>query len=241
MSMKIDLSRVKAERLKRAWSQEQLAQIAGLGLRTVNRIEKSGQCSLESQKALAAAFDLLPEELQVNAQSSVSTSFVPSSFVSSSSEPGSSVSTIETDSPTIEVNSKVSKFSSIRKFISGGLVGAFLATLSFMLADSVMAAQVHLDIQGSIDQEHIQSELLTDNGAEAVIQFDGLMRMVLTPTINENDTVMLKAKIYTWENEAFVLVAQPAMKTIDRSKVAVRLSLPSGQEIAFFITPEIRD
>lgn len=56
--MKVDPSLIKAEREKRAWSQEQLARVSGLGLRTIQRIEKAGAASFESAKALAAVFEV---------------------------------------------------------------------------------------------------------------------------------------------------------------------------------------
>jgi transcriptional regulator with XRE-family HTH domain len=52
-------------RKKRAWSQSELAEVTGLSLRTVQRIEKSGTASLESVKAFAAVFELAPESLQL--------------------------------------------------------------------------------------------------------------------------------------------------------------------------------
>lgn len=45
-------------RLQRAWSQEQLAGIAGISARTVQRLEQGQSAALESLKALAAAFDI---------------------------------------------------------------------------------------------------------------------------------------------------------------------------------------
>ena len=65
MDMKIDTQRIRSERAKRAWSQEHLAEAAGLGLRTIHRIEKSGTASLESVKALAAVLELDIETLVV--------------------------------------------------------------------------------------------------------------------------------------------------------------------------------
>lgn len=65
MEMKIDTQRIKSERAKRAWSQEHLAEAAGLGLRTIHRIEKTGAASLESIKALAAVLELDIEQLCV--------------------------------------------------------------------------------------------------------------------------------------------------------------------------------
>ncbi|HID02661.1 MAG TPA: helix-turn-helix domain-containing protein [Desulfobacterales bacterium] len=49
---------IKKLRLQRAWSQEELAECSGISVRTIQRLEKGGQMSLESRKALAATFDL---------------------------------------------------------------------------------------------------------------------------------------------------------------------------------------
>ena len=56
--MRIDAKLLKAERLKRAWSQEHLATVAGLGLRTVQRIETSGMASNESIASIASVLDM---------------------------------------------------------------------------------------------------------------------------------------------------------------------------------------
>ncbi len=44
-------------RLKRGWSQEDLAEMAGLSVRTIQRLEKGGRASLETLKCLAAVFE----------------------------------------------------------------------------------------------------------------------------------------------------------------------------------------
>ena len=49
---------VRKLRLQRGWSQEQLAQISGLNVRTIQRIERGQVPSLESKKSLAAAFEV---------------------------------------------------------------------------------------------------------------------------------------------------------------------------------------
>ncbi len=41
----------------RGWSQEQLAQISGISVRTIQRIENGGRASLETLKCLAAVFE----------------------------------------------------------------------------------------------------------------------------------------------------------------------------------------
>ena len=56
--MKIDASLLKKERAKRAWSQDHLAQVSGLGLRTIQRIESSGTASNESIASIATVIEM---------------------------------------------------------------------------------------------------------------------------------------------------------------------------------------
>ncbi|MCU5772434.1 helix-turn-helix domain-containing protein [Erwiniaceae bacterium BAC15a-03b] len=59
-------NKVRNLRLARAWSQEQLAEMASLSVRTVQRIENGEQPSLETLSALAAVFDTSVAELTDN-------------------------------------------------------------------------------------------------------------------------------------------------------------------------------
>nr|WP_232053850.1 helix-turn-helix domain-containing protein [Microbulbifer sp. GL-2] len=62
-------------RLQRGWSQEQLARLSGLNIRTIQRIERGQNPSLESRKALAAVFEIDLSELQeseVNTEQDIS-------------------------------------------------------------------------------------------------------------------------------------------------------------------------
>jgi transcriptional regulator with XRE-family HTH domain len=56
--MKINAALILEERLKRAWSQDELSIATGLSIRTIQRMEKEGLASLQSKKALAAVFDI---------------------------------------------------------------------------------------------------------------------------------------------------------------------------------------
>jgi len=58
---------VQKMRLERGWSQQQLADISGLNVRTIQRIENGQSASLESFKALGAAFDVDFSQLQEDA------------------------------------------------------------------------------------------------------------------------------------------------------------------------------
>ncbi|MEZ6010650.1 MAG: helix-turn-helix domain-containing protein [Hyphomonas sp.] len=58
MQFNSDAAKIKRWREERHWSQEHLADLAGIGLRTVQRIEKGDPASRETLMALAAAFNV---------------------------------------------------------------------------------------------------------------------------------------------------------------------------------------
>ncbi len=51
-------------RLQRGWSQQQLADLSGLSVRTIQRLEHGQSASVESLKSLAAVFEIDFSELQ---------------------------------------------------------------------------------------------------------------------------------------------------------------------------------
>ena len=58
MDMQVDRELIRSEREKRAWSQEHLAAAAGIGARTLQRIESTGIASYESVRAISAALEI---------------------------------------------------------------------------------------------------------------------------------------------------------------------------------------
>ena len=63
--MKISPAVVRRLRLARGWPQEQLAQAAGLSLRTIQRVEADGTASLATRASLAATFAVPLESLSL--------------------------------------------------------------------------------------------------------------------------------------------------------------------------------
>ena len=61
--------KIKDLRHKKGWSQEQLADLCGLNVRTIQRVENGNQASLETLKSLASVFEVdistLKEEITV--------------------------------------------------------------------------------------------------------------------------------------------------------------------------------
>ena len=68
MQMKVDPDKIKRWREDRCWSQEHLADAAGISLRTVQRLENGESALRETVMALAAAFDVDVSVLAVDAR-----------------------------------------------------------------------------------------------------------------------------------------------------------------------------
>lgn len=67
MEMQADAQKIRQWREDRCWSQEHLADAAGVSLRTVQRLEKGDSVSRDTIRALAAAFDVDAASLALNA------------------------------------------------------------------------------------------------------------------------------------------------------------------------------
>ncbi len=63
--MDVASDRIRRARQARGWTQQQLAEIADLSLRTVQRVENQASASNETISALCAVLDLSREELLV--------------------------------------------------------------------------------------------------------------------------------------------------------------------------------
>jgi len=59
-NMKVNLDLFIEERKSKVWSQQHLSDVAGISLRTVQRIEKTGVASAESLKAISSAYEKQP-------------------------------------------------------------------------------------------------------------------------------------------------------------------------------------
>ncbi|WP_299942491.1 helix-turn-helix transcriptional regulator [uncultured Microbulbifer sp.] len=63
MEVKVNTKKIISLRTTRAWSQQQLAEVASVSLRTIQRIEKSGNAS--HVKSISSAFSVKPDDILV--------------------------------------------------------------------------------------------------------------------------------------------------------------------------------
>ena len=66
MEHSVNGDKIKQLRINNSWSQEKLSVASGLSLRTIQRVENEGVCSLESRQAIAATFQVESSALGID-------------------------------------------------------------------------------------------------------------------------------------------------------------------------------
>ena len=185
MDMRIDSSYIKAQRARRAWSQEHLAEVSGLGLRTIQRIEKTGAASYESARSLAAVFEIDVAKLRV-----AEPALVEPRRVSISLRPVLGV---------------------VCALVTGG---ALLVTSSTFAADKVlMDVTVAVDSKTDADSA-LTTQVVVDDG-KFVPQVNELklgdLRFSIVPRVQTPDRVLLEVSIYERRGDEEFVVSQPQL------------------------------
>jgi len=209
MDMRIDAKRIRAERERRAWSQEHLAIVSGLGLRTIQRIEKTGAASFESARALAAVLEIDVAELRV-----------------------------AREEPTPARASATTRFRLRARPVIGGAAAALTAAGALFVASKGFADVVMLDVGVSMNDSQVEhSQLVTDaNDHVALRAIDDRLRVVVVPTIETNG-IMLATEIYVLEGSGYVLASSPKLLVENGKQAEIDLTTKDGASIHFSITP----
>lgn len=200
--MQVNVDRLKAERQKRAWSQEHLAEAAGLGLRTIQRIESSGVASNETIKSLAAVFECSIQDL-------------------------------------LAAEVTVHRLAFWKRPLSIGAVASFAAASVVFLVARATAGEVMLDVVlGGDDPDVKVFKLVTEEGHQAEARLEQQLRIVLTPTLQQNDLILLSAEIYAYDGQEFKLVSTPKVLTRNGVDAKIQIGLSDGQNIQMSINPQ---
>jgi transcriptional regulator with XRE-family HTH domain len=225
MDMRVDSKRIRAERERRAWSQEHLATVSGLGLRTIQRIEKTGAASFESARALASVLEVDVAQLRV----------------ARDGDPGaaSSAATPQISRPTARPERSPGRFRFRAKPMLGGAAAMLTAAGALFVATKGFADVVMLDVGVSMNDDAVveQSQVVTEaNDNVAMRALDDMLRFVIVPTIETNG-IMLATEIYVLEGDSYVLASSPKLLTKDGKEAEIRLTTKDGTSFRFVITP----
>ena len=207
--MQIDSNRIRTEREKRAWSQEHLAEVAGLSLRTVQRIESSGAASYESARSLAAVFEV---------------------DVAMLAPPVAQVMPVE--QPATVRASRRPAWVALAASVIAGVGGLFIA-------QQVRADQVMLDVDLSLNQKPLSQtqRMIVGEGKDAEIRLEGQMRVVIKPAIAKDGSVLLSLRVDEFSKSDWVRVAEPSLLANDDDVATVSVSSPSGNVFRIGIRP----
>lgn len=209
MDLKFNSQVVIAERERRAWSQQHLAEAAGLALRTIQRIEARGTGSYESLRALAACLEIPATALRIDAEAPKSSSAVRSRNV--------------------RVAGPIAG-ASLLAGISGFL---WLGTASAkeVLVDFAMTVEKLLVVKDprtgqdvdARDTQELKSQLLVRDGRKKE-QLLGEFNLVLTPTVLKDGRVALSARLYQRRDADFEVLAAPELVVADGKEAKIEFS-----------------
>lgn len=212
MEMKVDSSYIREQRERRAWSQEHLAEVTGLGLRTIQRIEKTGTASYESARSLAAVFEVELADLGAEGVARGPRLSVPLR-------------------PLLGV---------LAAFATGGAV--LFATTSFadqVLMDVGMRLNTTEPASSAIDTSELFTQVIVDDGTLTPNVNDLRLqefRFTIVPKLLPDGPILIEIQIFERQGENEVLVSSRRHVVADGQKAEVE----TGKETRRFrlaITP----
>ncbi|MEM1175927.1 MAG: helix-turn-helix transcriptional regulator [Pseudomonadota bacterium] len=210
MTAKIDAEKVRSERNRRAWTQEHLAEVSGLALRTVQRIEKTGSASTESTRALACCFEMSPSDLVVSSK-------------------------LEHRSGRAKLQLRPAFMAAALATLA---LVSFSITRFAVAEDITLSFHTVVTAQDDV-YEHI-GEMSIGDGEESQFQMDGIFKELVTPSDLGNSQILISLKIYADKGGEFALVSEPSLVTTSGKEAVFSLGLkdPHGSRIRVAVTPQ---
>jgi transcriptional regulator with XRE-family HTH domain len=222
MEMKVDPSYIRSERERRAWSQEHLAEVTGLGLRTIQRIEKTGTASYESARSLAAVFEVEVATLRDDSA--------------------------RIDSPHVDSGPRISV--PVRPFL--GVLAALATGAALLVATRSFADQVLLDVSVAlnaaipgttgVDTREWKTQMVVDEGT-LVPNVNDLrleeLRFTIVPKLLPDGMILIEMQIFErqGENDVLdVLLSSPRLVIRDGQEAEVETG-DDARRFRFSITP----
>ncbi len=206
MDLRINAEKIRSQRKSRAWSQEHLAEVAGLGRRTIQRIEQGEAASFESAQAVAAALELNVSELIVMEEAQVSA---------------------------LQSNNRLLN----KIYVS---LSAIAVLILFALGRAVVADQVQLEIDATVDNTHqTRADITREEGEQASIELAGDYKILITPSIHSSGDIQLDIVLMKLEQGEYQRVGKPVLRTADGQSAAIRSATDDGDTLSVEITPSV--
>ncbi len=211
MDMKVDSKLIRSWREQRAWSQEHLAEVSGLGLRTIQRIESTGNASYESARALAAVLELDVARLRV-------------------AEP----SARQVRGRRVWLRRPI--FGALAA-AAAILAAVLVARTGF--ADQVLL-DVGLSLEAAGETREWKTQMIVEEGAVVPdvndLRFEEL-RLVIVPMFINETQVRLDMTLYERRGDTDVLISRPALITAEGEEAGIGLARPDARTFRLSITP----
>ncbi len=203
MEMKINQAILRRAREQRAWTQSHLAQVADLSLRTVQRIERTGDASMESASALAAA-------LNVELASLLNVSDV--------------LNTVSTSDQNAVIKTK-----GYRLLGAIGLAASALFAMGWWSTASAEQVMINLSVRAeSGPSTHSTMQFINEIGTQTEIRFDQQFRLLVNAR-RESDDLVLSTEIYDYVNGEYQLTSAPSFLIADNESTTIHVdSTASG-------------
>jgi transcriptional regulator with XRE-family HTH domain len=226
MEMKIDSTLIRSEREKRTWSQEHLAEVSGLGLRTIQRIESTGAAAYESARALAAVLEIDVARLRVTNETRSAEAVAP----------------IAAEPVAAAHPKRVFELHPAPRWIRPAMIGAMVLAVggALFLARSGFADPIQLDVGVSMNDHKWERRMVVDEGTLVPnvndVTLDDL-HFEIVPTVQSNG-IMLRMKLLVREGGKYVLVSSPSLLTESGVEAEVRFTTDDGKQFQITITPQ---
>lgn len=211
MDVKVDSSLIREQRERRAWSQEHLAEASGLGLRTIQRIEKTGAASYESARSLAAVFGIDVAALRVGDKP-----IEPARRVSAPVRP---------------------LLGALAALATGGAL--FVATSSSadqVLMDVKLALDSQEQSRAAATQFIVEDGTLVAGVND--LKFGGL-RFSIVPRVREGGRVLLEVSVYEQRGDEEVVLSEPRLVALNGEEAVVVVDTRDAGTLRLAITPQV--
>lgn len=226
MDMKVDSKLIRRLREQRAWSQEHLAEVTGLGLRTIQRIESTGAAAYESARSLAAVLEIDVARLRVAD---------PPEAETPAAEPAEAGAAGGHPHRRFDLRPAP-------PWLRPAMVGAAVLAVggALFLARNGFADPIQLDVGVSMDDQKWERRMVVDEGTLVPnvndVTLGDVLRFEIVPTI-EKGGVMLTMKLLVREGDKYVLVSSPRLLTENGKEAEVRFTTIDGKSFQLLVTP----